>query len=124
MGFSDKIIVLKNGKIIQNDSPENLRNQPKNEYVASLLGEYSILNSDEMKNLFQIEIPQNQKAIIYPEEISASENGTEFQISDVRFRGRDYLVEAIFQNSKVKFYSKLNIENQSIKLELKNFRLI
>jgi len=124
MGFSDKIIVLKNGKIIQNDSPENLRNQPENEYVASLLGEYSILNSAEMKSLFQIEIPQNQKAIIYPEEISESENGTEFQISDVRFRGRDYLVEAHFQNSKIKFYSKLNTENQFVKLKLKYFRLI
>jgi len=124
MGFSDKIIVLKNGKIIQNASPENLRNQPENEYVASLLGEYSILNSGEMKNLFQIEIPQNQKAIIYPEEISESEDGTEFQISDIRFRGRDYLAEANFQESKVKFYSKLNIENQFVKLELKHFRLI
>ena len=124
MGFSDKIIVLKNGKIIQLDSPEIIRNQPKNEYVASLLGEYSILNSDEMKNLFQIEIPQNQKAIIYPEEVSESKKGTEFRVSDVRFRGRDYLAEANFQDSKVKFYSKLNIENQLVKLELKNFRLI
>src|SRR5690606_14719245 len=51
MGFSDKIIVLKNGKIIQNDSPEKQRNKPEKEYISSILGEYSILNSDEMKNL-------------------------------------------------------------------------
>src|SRR5690606_2934111 len=36
LGFSDKIIVLKEGIILQNASPENLRNQPVNEYVASL----------------------------------------------------------------------------------------
>ncbi|SMC32114.1 ABC transporter ATP-binding protein [Moheibacter sediminis] len=124
LGFSDKIIILKNGKIIQNDSPENLRNNPENEYVASLLGEYSILNADEMWNLFQIKISETQKAIIYPEEISEDESGQEFEISDVRFRGRDYLIETIHKNSKLKFYSILITENQFVKLKIKNFRLI
>lgn len=124
LGFSDKIIILKNGKIIQNDSPEELRNQPENEYVASLLGEFSILNSEEMNDLFQIKISENKKAIIYPEEIVESENGTEFQISDIRFRGRDYLVEAISGNSKLILYSKKLIENQIIKLVIEHYRLV
>lgn len=124
LGFSDKIIILKNGKIIQNDSPEKLRNNPENEYVTSLLGEYSILNSQEMNHLFQIEIPENHQAIIYPEEIIEDENGTEFKVLDIRFRGRDYLLEAVSGNSKVKFYSKLYIENQLVKLKIENFRLI
>jgi len=124
LGFSDKIIILKQGKIIQNDSPENLRNQPENEYVASLLGEYSILNSIEMKDLFQIKISENNKAIIYPEEIVESEIGIEFNIIDVRFRGCDYLIEVKLNNSILKFYSNKKPENQLIKLKLKNYRLI
>lgn len=124
LGFSDKIIILKNGEIIQNDSPENLRNQPENEYVASLLGEYSILNSDEMNNLFQIKIPENQRAIIYPEEISEDKSGQEFQVSDVRFRGRDYLIEATNKSSKLQFYSKLIPQRQIVKLRINHFRLI
>lgn len=124
LGFSDKIIILKQGEIIQNDSPENLRNYPENEYVASLLGEYSILNSEEMSNLFQIEIPENQKAIIYPEEISENQHGQVFEISDFRFCGRDYLIEAINKHSRLKFYSKLIPENQLVKLKVNNFRLI
>lgn len=124
LGFSDRIIILRNGKIIQNDSPEKIRNNPKNEYVASLLAEYSMLSSGEMKNLFQIEIPENQQAVIYPEEISEDENGQEFEVSDVRFRGRDYLIEGINNHSILKFYSKSIPENQFIRLKIKNFRLI
>lgn len=124
LGFSDKIIILRNGKIIQNDSPENLRNNPENEYVASLLGEYSILNSQEMKDLFEIEIPENQQAIIYPEEISEDESGQEFKISDVRFRGRDYLIEAMDKNTKLRFYSKFILENQIVNLKINNFRIV
>ncbi len=124
LGFSDKIIVLKEGKIIQNEKPESLRNVPENEYVASLLGEYSLLNSDEMKDLFQVEIPQNKKAIIYPEEIIEDKSGTEFRITDIRFQGRDYLVEGISGNSKVKFYSDKIVVSQLINLKLKYFRLV
>lgn len=124
LGFSDKIIILKQGEIIQNESPENLRNQPVNEYVASLLGEYSTLNSTEMKSLFQIEIPENKKAIIYPEEIFESENGIEFKIIDVRFRGRDYLIEVENGNTKIHFYSKKILNNHSINLQIENYRII
>lgn len=124
LGFSDKIIIIRNGQILQMDSPENLRNNPVNEYVASLLGEYSILNSEEMKHLFQIEIPENRQAIIYPEEIIENENGIEFQISDIRFQGRDYLVEAISGKTKLRFYSYKLIENQIVKLRIKNYRLV
>jgi len=122
--FSDKMIILKDGKIIQNASPETLRNYPENEYIASLLGEYSFLNSAQMKRLFDIEIPEGKKAIVYPEEMEENPDGTEFEIRDVRFRGRDYLVEAVSLSSTIKFYSKLKPESQLIKLELKNFRLI
>ena len=124
LGFSDQIIIIRKGEILQMDTPEMIRNNPVNEYVASLLGEYSILNSEEMNRLFQIEIPENQKAIIYPEEIIESEIGTEFNVSDIQFRGRDFLVEAISGSLKLKFYSKLKSENQTVKLIIENYRLV
>jgi len=124
LGFSDKIIILKSGKIIQNSSPEELRNHPENEYVASLLGEYSILNPTEMRELFQIEIPNDKRAVIYPEEITEDENGVEFQVVDVRFQGRDYLVEAKRESMVLKFYYVQNIERQTIRLRINNFRLM
>src|SRR5690606_3155554 len=93
LGFSDRILILKEGEILQNDTPEELRSYPKNEYVTGMLGEYSVLNPPQMKELFQIEIPSVKKAIIYPEEIIEDESGIAFEVHDVRFQGRDYLVE-------------------------------
>lgn len=124
LGFSDKIIILKSGKMIQNSSPENLRNHPENEYVASLLGEYSILNPTEMRELFQIEIPNDKKAVIYPEEIIEDENGVEFQVADVRFQGRDYLVEAKKESVILKFYSNRKPASGFIFLKINNYRII
>lgn len=124
LGFSDKILVLKDGKQVQVDTPENLRNQPKNEYVASLLGEYSKLDSSEMRELFQIEIPENEKAIIYPEEVLENDLGVKFNISDIRFQGRNYLVEAKKDSSKILFYSDEKPTMRLVKLSLENFRTV
>lgn len=123
LGFSDRIIILKNGQIVQNDFPEALRNRPKNEYVAGILGEHSVLNSQQMKELFQIEIPVEKRVIIYPEEIIEDESGAEFEVQDVRFQGRDYLVEAKKNEVSLKFYSKNKTENIR-KLKIINFRTI
>lgn len=124
LGFSDQIMVMKNGKILQMDAPENLRNNPLNQYVVSLLGPYSILNSEQMKNYFDKEIPDGKQAILYPEEIVESLNGVVFQISDIRFQGRDYLVEAKKGEVKLVFYMKAKPQQDSISVQLNNFRLI
>lgn len=124
LAYSDQIIILKEGKIIHKDSPVMLRNRPVNEYVASLLGEYSILNADEMNKLFQIEILSGTKAIIYPEEVLESEEGAEFQVIDVRYQGRDYLIEAANGEVHLKFYSDSEPIKEQVKLLLDNWRFI
>lgn len=118
-GFSDRIIILKDGKIQQNNSPELLRQNPVSEYVASILGNYSILNSYQMKDLFNSEIPLNKKIILYPEEIFEDQKGVEFKVLDVRFQGKEYLVEVQNKEVKLWFYSDKKPENQSVKLNCK-----
>lgn len=124
LGFSDKILVLKEGKMIQNDSPENIRSRPGNEYVAGLLDEYSVLNSRQMKSFFGLDVPQGRRAILYPEEITADERGAEFEIKEVRFRGRDYLVEAERGRAKIKFYTNEFPETKSVRVLVNHFRVI
>lgn len=122
--YSDKIIILKDGKIVQTDTPQNLRKNPINEYVAALLGEYSVITSKEMSNLFQIEIPIDKKAIVFPDEIEVSEEGVEFEIQDLRFQGRDYLAEATNDSLSLKFYLVNLPSNELIKLKIRNYRLV
>lgn len=124
LAYSDQIIILKEGKIIQKDNPVALRNRPINEYVASLLGEYSILNIDEMRKLFQIEILSGTKAMIYPEEVSESEEGTDFHVIDIRYQGRDYLIEAVNGEVHLKYYSDSEPIKEKVRLLLDNWRFI
>lgn len=122
MGFSDRIFILKNGKIIQKGSPKELKENPKSEYVAGIMGEYSVLSPVEMSRLFNIE--NQSKAIVYPEEFLIDSAGTQFNITDIRFRGRDYLVTAINNGTEIKFYSEERPENSSIFLKIKSFRTV
>lgn len=124
LGNSDEVMVIKSGKLIQKTTPFELRNQPQNDYVASLLGPYSKLGAAAMKTLFGIEIPANKKAIIYPEELSIAQKGVPFKLSDLRFQGRDYLVEVKRRNSKLLFYSSQKPKKDELFLKLKNHRLV
>ncbi len=49
--WADKIIVLKDGAIVQQGKPQQVYQKPVNEYVAGLLGHYSILNHEQLKAL-------------------------------------------------------------------------
>lgn len=124
LGYSDEIIVLKNGKMIQMDPPEVLRNQPKTQYVASLLGQFNTLDSKEMFNAFQLEINKNQKAIIYPEEIEIDPKGVEVEITDIRYRGEGFTIHAIRNQVEVLFYSDVKPTSNRIQIQIKNFRTI
>ena len=41
LSWADKIIVLKNGHVVQSGSPEYLYQMPKNTYVAGLFGRFN-----------------------------------------------------------------------------------
>jgi ABC-type sugar transport system ATPase subunit len=43
LSWADEIMVLKNGRLIQHDSPPHIYQQPADEYVAGLFGAYSFL---------------------------------------------------------------------------------
>lgn len=51
MIMSDKITIMNKGKIEQIDSPVDIYTKPKSKFVASFLGNYNVLTSDEFSNL-------------------------------------------------------------------------
>ena len=50
MILSDRIFVMSEGKIMQQATPAELYGKPKNHFVASFIGNYNILSSNELKN--------------------------------------------------------------------------
>ncbi|AZA82511.1 ABC transporter ATP-binding protein [Chryseobacterium lactis] len=84
MPWLDQIVILQDGRLIQNDSPEQTYRYPYNSYVAKLFGEVNIFSETEAAD-FQL-----QKLSYYPKEIRITENGLDAEVMESRFAGSYY----------------------------------
>lgn len=84
MPWLDQIVILQDGRLIQNDSPEETYRKPYNSYVAKLFGEVNIFSEAEADD-FQL-----TKFSYYPKEIKVTEAGVEAEILESRFAGNYY----------------------------------
>lgn len=115
MPWIDQIIILKNGKIIQNGTPEYIYQNPENEYVARLFSEVNIF-SEEEQNSFGL-----SHFVYYPTEIEISEGGKEAVLEDSRFSGGFYRNKALMREKKIIFYTKSNLYDKISKTIQLNF---
>jgi ABC-type glutathione transport system ATPase component len=68
LSWADKILVLRDGELIQTGTPLKVYNQPVNEYVAGLFGRYNVLK--EVYGQWQDSLPvkpRNKKIFLRPE---------------------------------------------------------
>lgn len=84
MPWLDQIVILQDGRLIQNDGPEQTYRNPYNSYVAKLFGEVNIFNETEAAD-FRI-----SRSFYYPKEIKLTENGLEAKVLESRFAGTHY----------------------------------
>jgi ABC-type sugar transport system ATPase subunit len=80
--FADIIHVMQNGQIIQSDSPHNIYYHPKDDYVAGLFGQYTVINNSLRAFL---KIPDNIK-FLRPEMLSIKP-GNQGIIQSTQFMG-------------------------------------
>lgn len=95
----DQIIILQDGRLIQNDDPEETYKNPYNEYVAKLFGEVNIF-SDEEKAQSGI-----SKNFWFPHQISIVENGEKAEVLESRFAGNNYWNKLDFKGKNIVVYS-------------------
>lgn len=85
LAWADSIMILRNGRIIQQGTPAEIYRRPVNEYCAALFGEYNLVRTKD-----------NKKRFLRPEEISIT---TEEQhtikgiVKDVHFHGSYSIAE-------------------------------
>jgi len=100
LSWADEIIVMKEGKIIQQGTPETIYHQPVNEYVAGLFDRYNLLKPEQAA-LFGIEA-NGKGVMIRPEEFIINENhGVKGVIEKISFWGSYYEVEIIMNDMKI-----------------------
>ncbi|WP_226064274.1 ABC transporter ATP-binding protein [Kaistella polysaccharea] len=95
----DQIIVLNEGRLIQNDNAKDTYLNPYNQYVAELFGEVNVFNEEE-RSSFNL-----HKNFWYPHEISLSEDGEEAIVLESRFAGSHYWNKVQLRNKKITIYT-------------------
>ncbi|MHB1146012.1 MAG: ABC transporter ATP-binding protein [Lutibacter sp.] len=116
LSFADKILVIKNGRLIAKNTPEKLYTNPKSAYIASFFDEINEIPFSEIE-------PNNisKKSILrYPNEIKLTEKeGINATVVATYFKGNYYLIEAVLNKTTVFFehHKKLEI-NQQVFLEI------
>ena len=98
LGFADNMIVLKNHKILVNDSPENLFKNPKIPLIASFFGEFNEIEG----------------SIIYAHQLKVvKKSKLKVTVIQSYFRGNYYLIEADLSGNRVFFEHHLKVENSA-----------
>ncbi|UII22143.1 ABC transporter ATP-binding protein [Fulvivirga ligni] len=100
LSYSDKTLVMKDGEVLQKDTPQNLYNNPQSLYVATLFGEVSKLPASAIWP----GKAASKDIILYPHELYLAK-ASDFQVvvSGSYFCGSYYLIESVYEGNKVFF---------------------
>lgn len=97
--WADRLLIMKDGKIIQDGSPKQLYFHPANEYVAALLGEYNLVDTGLHPAFEQLfgEGVNGKKAMVRPEQFSINKDGVGLTgiVKRVLFFGSYYIIEVL-----------------------------
>lgn len=92
LSFADEVLVMKEGKLLAQNTPENLYNHPTDLYTASLFGDVNQLTLE------------GKTQLLYPHQLVIVEKSNLVVIvTNAFFRGNIYLIEAKF-NDAVLFF--------------------
>ena len=76
MLLSDRIFLMSKGSIVQQGKPEDIYTKPANEFVASFMGHYNLIDADVANQWF--DISTSDKVAIRPESIYIREKGRQY----------------------------------------------
>lgn len=97
--FSDEVLVLRNGKLIEKNTTEIIYNKPSSYYTASLFGEVNEIKINTLSHF------------IYPHQLEVVPNfDFEVLVKNSYFRGSHFLIEAEINNKPVFFEHASSIE--------------
>ena len=110
LSFSDEVLVLKDGEIIEKGTPNFIYNNPKSRYVASLFGDVNLMSIN------------GKEKLVYPNQlqvVSTSDFGG--IVKNSYYFGKYYLIEIQHNNDVLYLENIENFENgQYVFFTLKN----
>ncbi len=85
--LADQLLILKDGELLQNDTPANTYQHPSTIYTAKILGNAVVLNQADAEQLGIKTTKQN--VVFYPEwvELKSSWQSRRFEVKEVYYKG-------------------------------------
>lgn len=114
--FSDSILVMQNGKIVETGTPQELYKNPKNKYTASLFGDVNEIPS----RFLGVEDSEEIK-MVYPDKLKIVERSPlKVIVQKSYFQGRFFLIEATHEQNTIYFQHETSL-NPGSEVYLKNY---
>ncbi len=97
LSFSDEVLIMKEGEIIEKGSPKFIYENPNSYYVASLFGDVNAMEID------------GKTHFVYPHQLKVvKQSNLKVIVLNSYFRGSHYLIETKFENRILFFESNCN----------------
>lgn len=115
LSWADEIIVMKDGQIVQQGTPQLVYNKPVDEYTGGLFGAYNLIAADDAKQMFPHIQMNGRDVFVRPEKlmIGDEESGAvAAKVVETNFYGSYYEIEVSTFNTIVTIKSqKCNVSN-------------
>lgn len=98
LSWADTILVMKDGEIIQEGTPQQIYAQPKDEYTAALLGDYNLINNSSLLAAIPGIHVNGKQLLIRPEHFMIVPPGDHLLkgiVKAISFRGSYYLIDVV-----------------------------
>ena len=100
LSYANKVLVLKNGKVLKNSSPDKIYNTPTDKYIASLFGDVNEIIID------------GKTILAYSHQLKVvSKSDLKVEVTASYFKGSHYLIEAQYEKGIIYFDYKTKLEN-------------
>lgn len=103
--WADKILIMRQGRIVQKGTPESVYKLPANPYTAGLFGKFSTLTVAETNLTIPGRKKINQKELyVRPENlqlVSRNEKGVKGSVTKVVFTGNSYELELVTETEEL-----------------------
>lgn len=86
LSLADQMVLIRQGRILQQGHPQEIIEKPANAYIASLLGEANIILPAQAEAWLGLQLLADECLAVYPFEISMAEKGIPAQVRQVRYQ--------------------------------------
>lgn len=106
--WADRLIIVKDGKIIQQDKPQTVYLKPSEEYAGALLGKYNLLD-EQLSAAFSVPaVARGKQIFLRPEHFILSREvtfGIKTNIHAVTFHGNFFEICVYLADKKIMIYT-------------------